>query len=78
MKQIYFTCPQTTGTTQVAGVSWYHESTVPAAIQSGREMALTWAEVFQNPQILIIMHKYCNWTMMSYYDEGTYPELHLP
>lgn len=41
MKQIYFTCPQTTGTTQVAGVSWYHESTVPAAIQSGWEMALT-------------------------------------
>lgn len=41
MKQIYFTCPQTTRTTQVAGINWYCESTVPAAIQSGREMALT-------------------------------------
>lgn len=41
MKQIYFTCPQTTRTTQVAGINWYCESTVPAAIQSGWEMALT-------------------------------------
>lgn len=61
---------------QVAGISWYHESNVPAAIPSGCEMALTWAEVFQNPQILIIMHKYWKCTMMSYHYEGTDPELH--